>query len=390
MAASPAAHPLRVAVVIHSLGGGGAERVAADLTAHWAAAGHAVMLITQADASADKYPLHGRVRRAVLRTDGASGGGWRGLLANRRRVRALRMQLRAFQPDIVLGMMTTASILCVLAARGLPCAVIATEHAHPPSHALPPVWRWLRRYAYPRAAAVVALTHGTAQWLARHVPGSRLSIIPNAVHWPLPDTEPRLTPPCEPGRKYLLAVGRLHPAKGFDVLLDAFARIAAQQPEWDLIILGEGEQRAALQAQGEQAGLAGRVLMPGRAGNVGDWYRQADLYVLSSRFEGLSNTLLESMAGGLCAVAFDCETGPREIIRPGVDGVLVRPDGDPAALAQALAQAMADAPARARMAFHAIEVRERFSAENVLARWREVFAQALAVRGHGASTHSRR
>ena len=72
--------------------------------------------------------------------------------------------------------------------------------------------------------------------------------------------------------------------------------------------------------------------MPGRVGNVGDWYASADLYVLTSRFEGLSNTLLESMASGLAAVCFDCDTGPREVVRDGVDGVLVRPNGDVPAL----------------------------------------------------------
>jgi len=170
-------------------------------------------------------------------------------------------------------------------------------------------------------------------------------------------------------------VGRLHPDKGFDILLDAYARIAGRHPDWTLVILGEGPQRAALQAQIERLGLAGKVSMPGRAGNVGEWYDRADLYVLSSRVEGLSNTLLESMASGLAAVAFDCETGPREIVRDGEDGVLVRPAQDAAALAQALSRLMADPGTRARMAARAVQVRERFSAERILSRWQEVFDQ---------------
>jgi len=362
----------RVLVFIYSLHGGGAERVAADLSAHWARAGWQVMVVTQADATGDAYALHPAVQREVLHTEGA-GGGLRGALANVRRVRALRRVLRRFQPDIVLGMMTTASVLAVLAARGLPCRVIATEHTHPPSQALSGLWQRLRRLTYPRAARVVALTRGTADWLARHVPGSRLAVIPNPVHWPLSRGEPVLDPPPADGRRRLLAVGRLHPDKGFDLLIQAYSRIAGQHPDWDLVILGEGDERPRLQAQIDAAGLQTRVAMPGRVGNVGDWYRAADLYVLSSRFEGLSNTLLESLASGLAAVCFDCDTGPREVVRDGVDGVLVRPNGDVPALAAALSALMDDAAARQALSERAVEARERFSAQRVLGLWQEIF-----------------
>ncbi|KAG1400358.1 hypothetical protein G6F59_013185 [Rhizopus arrhizus] len=277
-------------------------------------------------------------------------------------------------------MMTTASVLSVLASYGLGCRVIATEHTHPPSQTLSGLWLRLRRLTYPRAARVVALTRGTAEWIEQHVPGSRLAVIPNPVHWPLPRAEPLLTPVSGNGRKRLLAVGRLHADKGFDLLIQAFATLAPSHPDWDLVILGEGDERAALEAQVGKAGLASRISMPGRAGNVGDWYDSADLYVLTSRFEGLSNTLLESMASGLAAVSFDCDTGPREIVREGIDGVLVRPNGDVPALCKALADVMGNDAARQRMAQAATDVRARFSATRVLQQWQELFDD---VRGPG-------
>jgi glycosyltransferase involved in cell wall biosynthesis len=365
-------HPPRVLIFIHSLHGGGAERVAADLSAHWAQSGWPVMVVTQADDRDDAYTLHPDVQRRILNTAG-EGGGLRGMLANVRRVRALRRVLREFRPDIVLGMMTTASVLAVLAARGLPCRVIATEHTHPPSQMLSGLWQRLRRLTYPRAARVVALTRGTADWLDQHVPGSRLAVIPNPVHWPLTRSEPVVAPPAAHGRRRLLAVGRLHPDKGFDLLVQAYARIAQAHPDWDLIILGEGGERQRLQAQIDAAALTGRVFMPGRVGNVGDWYAQADLYVLSSRFEGLSNTLLESLASGLTAVCFDCDTGPREVVRDGMDGVLVRPNGDVDAMASALSALMRDDAARQALAARAIDARERFSAQRVLGLWQQLF-----------------
>lgn len=363
----------RIVVFIHSLAGGGAERVAVDLAGHWAAAGWQVLLVTQADPATDAYPIPAAVCRESLGTAGQSGGGARAVWANGHRVRALRKTLRRFEPDIVLGMMTTSSILAVVAAAGLPMAVIATEHTHPPAQALSAGWRWLRRRVYPRASRVVALTHGTARWLQRHVPGSRVDVIPNAVRWPLPNGIPMLSAPSDSTRRRLLAVGRLHPDKGFDSLVAAFAQIAASHPQWDLVILGEGAQRQFLERQVDEAGLRARVSLPGRAGNVGDWYACAEVYVLSSRVEGLSNTLLEAMASGLAAVAFDCETGPREIIEDGVDGLLVRPAGDVDALARALVRVMDDEPLRRHLASRAPGVKERFSTERVLARWDAVF-----------------
>lgn len=367
-----ASRPQRVLLFIHSLHGGGAERVAVDLSAHWARAGRDVMVVTQAGKEDDAYALDPKVSRAVLNTVG-EGGGLRGIWSNVRRVRALRRVIREFRPDIVLGMMTTASVLSVIAGAGLGCRVIATEHTHPPSQAMSGFWQRLRRWTYPKAARVVALTSGTAAWIETHVPGSRLAVIPNPVHWPLPQAGPRKYPEPRPGRRRLLAVGRLHQDKGFDLLIQAFEQLASAHPDWDLVILGEGGERAALEAQLRQSGMQDRVWMPGRVGNVGDWYASADLYVLTSRFEGLSNTLLESMASGMAAVCFDCDTGPREVVRDGVDGVLVRPNGDVPALCAALDAVMGDDAMRARMAAAATDVRDRFSANRVLARWEELF-----------------
>lgn len=360
-------------IVIHSLSGGGAERVAVDLAAYWADRGYRVALVTQAEAASDVYEVDSRVKRFAMGTAGDGGGALAGVVANLRRVWKLRRLIRRERPSLVLGMMTTSSILAVMAAHGLPCRVIATEHTHPPAQAIAPMWQRLRRWAYPKAARVVALTSGTAAWIEEHVPGSRLAVIPNAVCWPMPVEEPVVEPPARYGRRRLLAVGRLHEHKGFDLLIAAFSQLAGYFPNWDLVILGEGECRDALQAQIEAAGLEGRVAMPGRVGNVGHWYAESDLYVLSSRVEGLSNTLLESMASGLAPVAFDCETGPRAIVRHGIDGVLVNPPEDVEALAAHLSDMMGNEAKRRSCARRAVDVLDRFSTARVMALWDEVF-----------------
>lgn len=366
-------------IVIHSLRGGGAERVAVDMAAYWQARGCQVCLLTQTDACQDAYPIPAGVERRALGLAAESRGPLTALWGNVRRFLALRRLLRRQRPAVVLGMMTRGSVLSVLAAWGLGCRVIATEHTHPPIQRLPASWQRLRRWTYPRAHAVIALTQGSAQWLDAQVPGVQAQVIPNAVHWPPANEEPRLQPMRPPGRLRLLAVGRLHPIKGFDCLLQAFAQLAAFCPDWDLTILGEGPERVALEALRDALGLQDRVSLPGRVGNMGDWYAAADLYVLSSRAEGLSNTLLEAMASGLPCVAFDCDTGPREIIRDGIDGVLVRQIQDPEALAGHLAALMTDPALRARYADRALDVRDRFSTARIMALWQKIFqGQGLA------------
>lgn len=360
-------------IVIHSLRGGGAERVVADMSAWWIECGYKVSVVTQADADTDVYDLDPRVQRHVLGTAGDSGGRLRGLWANLWRLIRLRRVLKREKPTVVLGMMTTSSVLAVIAAWHLRCRVIATEHTHPPTQHLPAVWQRLRRWAYPRAYAVVTLTEGTADWVSTYVPGSRLITIPNAVRWPLDDAEPAVEPPKRAGRQCLLAVGRLHPVKGFDRLIDAFASISGRFPDWDLYILGEGDSRAGLEQKIHDLELTQRILMPGRVGNIGQWYQASDLYVLSSRTEGLSNTLLEAMAAGVAPVAVDCDTGPRAIIRDGIDGVLVSPPDDIDALAAHLSDLMAHPEKRQALARRAVDVRDRFSMARIMALWGKLF-----------------
>lgn len=370
-----------VLIVIHSLGGGGAERVAVDLSRYWLAQGRRVTLATWADATHDVYPVPAGVNRVVLGLTSAGTHAVGGLGRNLRKVWRLRRLIRQAQPQVVVGMMTTSSVLAVLAGWRLPCRVIVTEHTHPPIQNLSRFWQKLRQWTYPRAACVVALTSGTAQWLTERLPGIQTEVIPNAVQWPLAVVDPVVVPPAKNGRMQVLAVGRLHPVKGFDLLIDAFARLARYFPTWDLVILGEGPLRESLLRQVAQAELTDRVQLPGRVGNVGQWYAQADLYVLSSRAEGLSNTLLEAMASGLPCVAVDCDTGPREIIRSDIDGVLVRPASDVQALADHLADMMTHAHKRQWYGDRATDVLERFSPMRVMRLWDELLDKVSTEKG---------
>ena len=368
---------MRLLFFIHSLSGGGAERVTVNLANHWAAKGWLVTIVTLAPLSLDFYKLDPAVERIALELTGESRNVLAGLWKNLQRVRALRQVLRRVQPDIALALMSTANVLLALATRGLPnVCTIGAERIHPPQLPLGAQWGALRRFTYGRLAAVVALTQESAEWLRMHTRAQRVPIIPNMALWPLAVQAPRLIPEtvCVPDRHVLLAVGRLEKQKGIDWLLEAFMALARKYYNWNLVILGEGPERRALETQVQLFGLDGRVFLPGRAGNVVEWYERADIYVMSSRFEGFPNTLAEAMAHGLPAVSFDCDTGPRDIIRPEVDGLLV-PPGNVDALTAALDRLMGDAALRAQFAARAVEARERFSMERIAGMWEELFAK---------------
>ena len=371
---------MRLLFFIHSLSSGGAERVTANLANHWAAKGWGITIVTLAPRSLDFYQIHPMVERIALGLTGESRNVLVGLWKNMHRVRALRRVMQHVQPDVALGVMSTGNVILALATRGLAkvCA-IGSEHIHPPQMPLGPQWGALRRFAYGRLAAVVALTQESADWLRMHTRAQRVPVIPNMALWPLPVQVPRLIPEtiCVADRHVLLAVGRLDKQKGFDWLIEAFRALARKYYDWNLVILGEGLERRALETQVQAAGLDGRVLLPGRAGNVGEWYERADIYVMSSRFEGFPVTLVEALVHGLPAVSFDCDTGPRDIIRPEVDGLLVSP-ADVDALTAALGRVMGDPALRVQFATRAVEARERFSVQKIGGIWEKLFVEVLS------------
>jgi glycosyltransferase involved in cell wall biosynthesis len=361
------------------MAGGGAERVSANLANYWATKGWEVTIVTLAQQSLDFYELHPAVRRIALELADKSANVLVVLWKNIRRVIALRRALRQIQPDIVLGMMTEPNVVLALAAWNLSTLrTVGAEHIHPPQMPLGYLRDTLRSHTYGLLNAVTALSSEGKDWLKTHTNAQRVTVIPNAVTWPLPGQEPRIRPNAlyQSERQLLLAVGRLDVQKGFDWLIEAFSNLAEKHPDWDLAILGEGLLRTTLEGQVRESGLEHRIFLPGRAGNMAEWYESADIFVMSSRFEGFPMTLAEAMAHGLAAVSFDCDTGPRDIIRHELDGLLV-PPGDVAELTAALDRLMSDALIRQRFAKRAVDVRERFSMGKIAGMWEKLFEEIL-------------
>ena len=371
---------MRLALVISFMNGGGAERVMATLANGWVERGTVVRLITLGPRRDGEYLVDPRVERVALDVAGPSGTIFQAVRNNWRRVRVLRRAIRAFAPDMVLSFLDTTNVLSVFASVGLRVPVVVSDRIF--VDGIPPrgAWRLTYRVAYRWAASVVAQTGRAATATERRV-GRPVAVIPNPFRESHRRTDGAPPPWYRTSCKTLLAMGRLDTQKGFDLLLDAFSRVAAVHPGWRIVIVGEGSQRAALEVSVRELGLSGRVTLPGFTTSPENTVEHADLFVLSSRVEGFPNVLLEAMAEGKACISFDCPTGPAELIEHSVNGWLV-PLGDVGALASGLDTLMSDAALRERLGARAREVRNRYSLESVLAQWDALFERVVASAGN--------
>ena len=364
---------MRVTLVIPSLWGGGAERVLSVLANGWVEQGDDVSILIFEPTGAPTYPIYPQVRVRYLDLVRRSHNLWEGLTQNFRRLRVLRRAIRESRPDIIVSFMSQTNVLTLLATRGLRSAVIISERTSPRRQAVGRLWRALRRLSYPLADALVCPTRsGLAGFQA--IARVRGATIPNPVEVPADRVRQR----GSRAGNLLIAMGRLIPEKGFDLLLEAFARVGCRHPDWSLTIIGQGVLRSQLEEQSRGLKIAEKVHFAGHLADPFPLLCAGDLFVLSSRFEGFPMALAEAMACGLPVVSFDCPDGPREIIRSGIDGVLVPPE-DVDALAAAMDRLMSDGEERARLAANALDVTTRFSKETVLSQWRQLFNELLST-----------
>lgn len=369
----------RVTFVIFSLEGGGAQRIMVNMANYWAKAGWEITLITLVDDEQD--PVFELNRKITLSPLGVSSREPKPLFrpASFTGFWNLRCAIRKSGPDVVVSFMAQTNVIVLLASLGLGTPVVVSERCDPELLKVGRFWETLRSWVYPMSDGIVVQTSDMKEYFSKEV-RDRAVIIPNPVAVPSAYEKVGKT---EERRKAVVAMGRLCYQKGFDVLLAAFARIKDKYPEWKLEILGEGPNRQDLESLIGHLGLGGEVRLFGWIKNPYEVLRRAELFVLSSRFEGFPNALTEAMACGLPAISTDCPTGPRDIIRPGVDGILVPPE-DKEALAAAMARLMSDEALRSQMASQAVKVRERFGLDKIMAMWEELLTE-LIDKGRAAS-----
>lgn len=361
---------MKIALLIYSLSTGGAERNAVQMAGYWLAQGHDVSIITLAgEDTPTAYDIPRGVKLIRLGVTGISSSTGGAIMDNVRRIRSIRRAMKKLRPDTLVSFMEPTNVLSIFAAVGGRARVIIADRNDPVREYYGRSWRILRNATYPLAHKFVVQTGAVLKRYPRYL-AAKASVIPNPLilktsHFPATAGQAQ--------KHVICAMGRLVRQKGFDILIEAFAPLAAQFPEWSVAIWGEGPERAALEDQYRCLGLSGRVSLMGQTSAPEQAFAQADIFALPSRWEGFPNVLLEAMAAGLPVVAADCPMGPGEIIRNGTDGLTVTPD-NPEALRNALMKLMNDPALRANMGKTARHVTESYSVPRIMRQWDELIA----------------
>lgn len=174
--------------------------------------------------------------------------------------------------------------------------------------------------------------------------------------------------------KSVISVGRLDPQKGYSMLIDTWVLVKDKHPEWMLNIFGTGDLKEQLEGKINALGLKGNVNLKGKSDEIENEYLKSSFFVMSSLYEGLPMVLLESMSCGLPVVSFDCEWGPREIIKDGYNGFLVE-TGDVNQLADKICQMIENHELRKTMSLNALEVAKKYDISIVMKKWDALFKE---------------
>lgn len=329
----------RIAVLLPDLRAGGAEKLHVNLATEWVSRGVTVEFVLR-QARGELIPLL---------PEGAS------LVDLKvRRVRSLFWPLvrylREARPDVLLVAMWPLTAIAPLAARwaGFRGRIVISEHS-PQSlayrhkgwfHSI--VLRASTWLGYRLANVRIGVSSGVANDMAKlsRMPREAIKVQYNPAALGRARPGAPVLPPELQGVSgpRILAVGTLKVVKRFDLAIEAFARLPASLGA-TLCIVGEGQERGALEGRIEAQGLGRRVLLPGYVADPMPWYSSADLFILSSDYEGFGNVIVEALEQGVPVVSTDCPSGPREILEDGKYGRLV-PVGDSDALARAMLESL--------------------------------------------------
>ena len=365
----------RVALHIHALGPGGAERIALCWANWLQESGHEVYLLLGPHHEDHFFTLPDNVRLVTCPKSRQLGLS----------VVWLRNWLRNHPPDLAIGITIRPSLNILLASLGRPWPVVIAERNYPPARPLP-LLLWLLRYClYPRASLHLVQTARIGTWLQEHGLARRIATLPNPVLWPLhgaksgSSLEATQIPSEVP---LLLAVGSKPYQKGFDRLLAAFPIIASNHLDCRLALVGVSIDHPELRPVLEllTPAVRARLILPGVVSDIGHWYARATIFVLPSRYEGFPNVLQEAMAAGCACIATDCPTGPRELIQQDINGVLLPEPYNTTDLVLSISSLIKDAPRRQRLARQARLLRKIHAEPKVRLRFLNLLTPFLLPR----------
>jgi len=303
------------------------------------------------------------------------------------KIRALTAVIESVQPDVLLSFLDGSNVLALETKllKKPNCAFVISQRnnlsvSFERRYEFKGFRRWLKmayvRWLYPKADHIISLSHGVKNDLVDNFDMPPDKITP--IHNPIAiqkiiekSTEPVSYPWNRQSCRIVIAVGRLYEQKGYFDLIEAFSRLEMDRPV-KLVILGEGELRGQLEDFIASKGLQNDIWMPGFVENPWACMRDADVFVLSSHWEGFGNVIVEAMACGTPVVVTDCDYGPREIINNGEDGILV-PVGDVARLADEIDALLSDENERLRLGEAGKKRASNFESSKISRQYGQVF-----------------
>lgn len=308
---------MKIGFLIKDLSFGGAERATVSLANYFALHSQDVEIITF-KGSESFYPLEELV--TVYTADLGEleqSASLKRLFGSIKRIFKIRKIVKSQQLDVLIGMSFAMTWYTVLSTIFTKTKSVGTERSNPYRYKATKLNTFLRKFFYNFTDGYIFQTRRAAKFFGNKK-SERDIIIPNAI---FNETVYSLSPPAE-RKKIICATGRLIKLKRFDMLIDAFAKIADQIPGYMLFIFGEGEEKNDLENQIKYLGLKDRIILVGTDPQAVKFVNYASVFVLSSDFEGMPNALLEALAMGVPCVSTRCEMGPDELIEDRVSGIL--------------------------------------------------------------------
>ncbi len=343
---------MKICFIIPSMVGGGAERVTANLANRLDEMGHEVNILMTASDDVE-YELNENilVRQISRRTHGS-------FMGRVQRILTLRSCFKEDRKAVYISMDTETNMFAALATVFMSVNLVVSERSNPDKFRQ----KKLRNFAYLFVRKIVFQTNGARLCFSRRLQKAG-RIIPNPIVSQNPENH------SSERTKRFVAVGRLEPVKNYKMLLKAFSTIANKYMDYDLYIYGKGSQEQELRELCNQLQMNSRVHFEGFCDNVQERIKDATAYILSSDYEGMSNSLLEAMAMGLPVISTDCPVGgSRMLIEHGKNGLLT-PVGDVNSMAAAMEHIIM-APQKAyEMGKEAAKVNEKYSIQRITNEW---------------------
>lgn len=361
-----------IILIVDTLTGGGAERVASVLANGFAAKGHSVSILSKSHIE-PFYPIDPAVELIYPKTKMNYGTGLNRLLEWVKVHRDILCALRERQPDWVIPFSTTTNGSVIIICKLLRIPVIACEHNNYKVKLDSFAVRFIKRRIYPLSDWLTVLTQrDRVDYYGKFM--DQVSVMPNPLPL-IPADSPNAT-----GRDTtILAVGNVSRwnHKGFDNLLRIYKKVVAKNPEWRLKIAGGGDPEY-LQTLIDRLQLGGQVELLGAVKDIQSVMSHSSVFVLTSRYEGLPMVLIEAMSQGMACVAFDCFTGPGDIMTNKVDGLLIE-DQNYELFADRLEALLHDEKHRLALGQQAIETSKRYLSPEITARWESLFETVFSA-----------